>query len=97
MTRVLCVATIFIGLAVGITPPASAELPSPQPAPYGPVVAPGQLPALNMSRGTRLPASMSGSRGPQMSGGVDGVGASGGVKASAGLGDGKLGSSAAIP
>lgn len=97
MIRSLCVATIVIVLPVGITTPASAELPSPHPAPYGPVVAPGQLPALNMSRGTRLPASMSGARGPQMSGGVDGVGASGGIKASAGFGDGMLGSSAAIP
>jgi hypothetical protein len=92
MIRASCVATIFIGLAVAPTTSASAELPSPNPAPYGPVVAPGQLPALNMSRGTRLPASMSGSRGPQMSGGMDGVGASGGVKVSAGFGDGKLGS-----
>ncbi|WP_078287600.1 hypothetical protein [Mycobacterium sp. D16R24] len=97
MIRSLCVAIISIGLAVVLTVPASAELPSPHPAPYGPVDAPGQLPALNMSRGTRLPASMSGSRGPQISGGVDGAGAPGGVKASAGFGDGKLGGSAAIP
>ncbi|MFD6198314.1 hypothetical protein ACFWE3_16605 [Mycobacteriaceae bacterium NPDC060252] len=97
MIRSLCVAIVSIGLAVVLTVPASAELTSPHPAPYGPVDAPGQLPALNMARGTRLPASMSGSRGPQISGGVDGAGASGGVKASAGFGNGKLGSSAAIP
>ncbi|MFV8310734.1 hypothetical protein [Mycobacteroides chelonae] len=88
MIRACCVTTIFIGLAVGVTTPAAAEPPSPHPAPYGPVVAPGQLPALNMSRGTRLPSSMSGVRGPQMSGGVDGAGPSGGVKVSAGFGDG---------
>ncbi|TDZ45866.1 hypothetical protein [Mycobacteroides franklinii] len=88
MIRVLSVAVVLTGLVAGFAAPASAELPPPGPAPYGPVVAPGQLPALNVSRGTRLPSSMSGARGPRMSGGMEGgAGASGGVKASGGFGD----------
>ncbi|MUM20121.1 hypothetical protein FZI91_00165 [Mycobacterium sp. CBMA271] len=97
MIRASCVATICIVLAAGLAAPASAELPPPNPAPYGPAVAPGQLPTLNVSRGTRLPSSMSGAHGPRMSGGMDVAGASGGIKASAGFGDGKRGSSAAVP
>lgn len=69
MIRVVCVAMIMSALAAGVGVTASAELPPPSPAPYGPAVAPGQLPALNVSRGTRLPSSMSGARGPRMSGG----------------------------
>ncbi|OHU18209.1 hypothetical protein BKG76_23780 [Mycobacteroides franklinii] len=87
MIRVLSVAVVLTGLTAGLAAPASAELPPPGPAPYGPVVAPGQLPALNVSRGNRLPPSMSGARGPRMSGGMGGAGASGGVKASGGFGD----------
>jgi len=87
MTRALCVAVILIGLTAGFTASALAELPGPSPTPYGPVAAPGQSPALNVSRGARLPPSMSGARGPRMSGGMEGAGASGGVKASGGFGD----------
>lgn len=94
MIRALCAGMIVIGLGGGSTTPAVAEPPSPNPAPYAPAFAPGQLPALNMSRGTRLPPSMSGARGPRMSGGMDGAGASGGVKASAGFGDGEPGAPA---
>lgn len=86
MIRVGCMAVLVMGLSAGFGAPASAELPPPSPSPYGPVVAPGQLPALNLSRGTRLPSSMSGARGPRMSGGLDTAGASGGVQASGGFG-----------
>ncbi|WP_081343339.1 MULTISPECIES: hypothetical protein [Mycobacteroides] len=97
MIRLLCVAVIVMFFTVGLAAPAAAELLPPNPAPHGPVIAPGQLPALNVTRGTRLPSSMSGAHRPRISGGMDGTGVSGGVKASAGFGGGSLGSSAAVP
>lgn len=86
MIRLLGVAMAFIGVLAGAAVRASAEPLPPSPAPHGPVVAPGQLPALNMSRGTRLPGSMSGARGPRITGGVDGGAVSGGVAVSGGFG-----------
>lgn len=66
MMRTLCVATVVMGLAVGLAVPATAAPPPPNPAPYNPVFSPGQVPALRPSRGTQLPVLMSGpSRAPE--------------------------------
>lgn len=98
MMRTLCVATVVMGLAVGLAVPATAAPPTPNPAPYNPVFSPGQVPALRPSRGTQLPVLMSGpSRGPRISAGVDGAPAPGGVKVGTGTGDGKLESPTGAP
>ncbi|MGH3953821.1 MAG: hypothetical protein ACRDTI_07290 [Mycobacterium sp.] len=98
MIRTLCVATIVVGIALGLAVPVSAAPSPPNPAPYNPVFVPGQLPALRPSRGTQLPVLMSGpSRGPRISAGVDGVAMPGGVKPGVGVGDGKLESPTGAP
>ncbi len=45
MMRTLCVATVVMGLAVGLAAPSTAAPPPPNPAPYNPVFSPGQVPA----------------------------------------------------
>lgn len=98
MMRILSVATVVMGLAVGLAVPTAAAPPPPNPAPYNPVFSPGQVPALRPSRGTQLPVLMSGpSRGPRFSAGVDGVPVPGGVKPGVGTGDGKLESPTGVP
>lgn len=97
MMRTLCVATVVMGLAVGLAVPATAAPPRPTRRPIA-VFSPGQVPALRPSRGTQLPVLMSGpSRGPRISAGVDGAPAPGGVKVGTGTGDGKLESPTGAP
>lgn len=42
MIRTLCVATVVMGLAVGLAVPATAAPPPPNPAPYNPVFSLGR-------------------------------------------------------